>query len=122
MSVKLEAKYITYIQTILICLSIGFSGFMILDLVYYHFDGGWKLYFIPMIGGFCYLLIDGRADKDVYAECPNCEKRINMSVKWLCPKCGNIHKEKTLITLPCYFCGEVNNEIYCGWCKKEIRF
>jgi hypothetical protein len=78
MSFKLKAKYIIYIQTILICLAIGFSGFMILDLVYYHFDGGWKLYFIPMVCGFCYLLIDGRADKDVYAECPNCEQRINM--------------------------------------------
>ena len=67
------------------------------------------------------LLIDKMTDTDVYAECPNCKQRINMSVKWLCPKCGNIHKEKTLITLPCYFCGQVNKEIYCGWCKEEIK-
>lgn len=121
MSIKLAANYKNYIQKILIFLAIGFTGFMILDLIYYHIDGGWKLYFIPLIGGFFYLIIDKMTDKDVYVECPNCKKRINMSVKWSCPQCGNIHKEKTLITLPCYFCGKVNNEIYCGWCKKKIK-
>jgi predicted RNA-binding Zn-ribbon protein involved in translation (DUF1610 family) len=121
MSTQLAHTILNHLKTILIFLAIGFAGFMLLDLVYFKIDGGWKLYFIPLICGYFYLLIDKRTDKDVYAECPNCQKRINLSVKWACPKCGNVHKEKTLITLPCYFCGTVNNDIYCGWCKKEIK-